>query len=229
MDFQNYWYLLMLLILAGLTLFLVLKKALVFVMEIKYMLPAIIFSGAIFILFNSRLVETGIMEFNPNFLSGKTIYRLPIEEWLYLLMISLLSFAVYFLVSAKFERLEKINLMVGISVVLLLGIAYVAWTTRDKLIPFFISFLLSIYFAYTLFRKQFYPYLAKFYISYLIMAVPFLLIRAILNSLPVSMYNNEHIFGIVLFNTPIEEFGYLFMLMLINITIFEYLRKNQLY
>ncbi len=229
MDFQNYWYLLVLLLLAGVTLFLFMKKTIVLVTEFKYMLPAIVFTGAIFILFNNRLLETGITEFNTNYLLGKKLYNLPVEEWIYLIIISLLSFSVYLLVSAKFENLKKTNLFIFISVVLLIGISYVAWSTRDKLIPFFISFLLAIYLAYTLFRKRFYPHLAKFYISYLIVAIPFLCLRAIVNSLPILIYKNEHIFGIRLFNMPVEEFAYLFLLMLINITIFEYLRNNQLY
>jgi lycopene cyclase domain-containing protein len=229
MDFQNYWYLLALLGLFGLTMFLFLKKTIVFVIEFKYMLPAIIFSGAIFILFNSRLLETGIIEFNPSFILGNKLYYLPIEEWIYLIIISILSFSVYLLVSAKYEKLGKTNLFVAISIVFLAGFAFIAWTTRDILIPFFISFLLAIYLAYTLFRKRFNQHLGKFYISYLFTLAPFFTIRAVINSLPVVIYNNEYIYGIRLFNMPIEEFGYLFLLMLINITIFEYLRNNQLY
>jgi lycopene cyclase domain-containing protein len=229
MDFQNYWYLLALFGLFGLTMFLFLKKTIVFVMEFKYMLPAIIFSGAIFILFNSRLLETGLIEFNPGFILGKRLYYLPIEEWVYLFIICILSFSVYLHVSAKYEKLGKTNLFIVISAVLLAGFVFVAWTTRDILIPFFISFLLAIYLAYTLFRKRFNQHLGKFYISYLFTLAPFLIIRVFVNSLPVIIYNNEYIFGIRLFNMPVEELGYLFLLMLINITIFEYLRNNQLY
>lgn len=229
MEFQNYWYLLILLVLAGLTMFLFLKKTIVFIMEFKYMLPAIIFSGAIFILFNKRLLETGLIEFNPYFLVGITFFGLPVEEWLFLAIISLLSFAVYLLVADRFSNLKKPELFLAISAVLLLGFGYEAWLSREKLVPFFIFFLLVIYFGYTLFRNRFKIHLGKFYISYLIVVIPFLIIKAILSSLPVLMYNSEHILGLRLFNMPVEEFAYLFLLMLINITIFEYLRDNQLY
>jgi lycopene cyclase domain-containing protein len=229
MEFQNYWYLLILFALAGLTMFLFLKKTIVFIMEIKYMLPAIIFSGAIFVLFNNRLFETGIIHFNINYLMGTKIYNLPVEEWLFLLIISLFAFSVYILVSVRFANLEKPNLFMGISVVLLLAFGFEAWSSRQKLVPFFIFFLLVIYFGYTLFRNRFKVHLAKFFISYLIVVVPFLIIRAIVNSLPVILYSNDYILGLRLFNMPVEEFAYLFLLMLINITIFEYLRDNQLY
>jgi len=229
MEFQNYWYLLMLFILAGLTLFLFIKKSIVFIMEFKYMIPAIIFSGAIFVLLNNRLLGNGIISYNANYLIGKNIYNLPIEEWLFLLVISLFSFSVYILISVKFAKFDKQNLSYFISILLLTGFAYIAWSSRQKLVPFFIFFLLLIYFGYTVFRNRFRSHLGKFFISYLVVAVPFLLIKAILNTLPVLLYNNEHILGLRLFNMPVEEFGTLFLLMLMNITIFEYLRDNHLY
>jgi lycopene cyclase domain-containing protein len=114
-------------------------------------------------------------------------------------------------------------------VILVLAFAFEAWTSRQKLVPFFIFFLLVIYFGYTLFRRRFNTHLTKFYISYVLVAIPFFLIKAFLNTLPAILYNNEHTLGIRLINMPVEEFGTLFLLMLINITIFEYLRDNHLY
>ena len=229
MEFQNYWYLLMLIILAGLTLFLFIKKSIVFIMEFKYMVPAIIFSGAIFVLLNNRLLGNGIISFNSNFLVGKNIYNLPIEEWLFLLVISLFSFSVYILITVKFANFEKQNFFHYLSILLLIGFAYIAWSSRQKLVPFFTFFLMLIYFGYTVFRNKFKSHLGKFFISYLVVVIPFLLIKAILNTLPVILYNNEHTLGLRLFNMPVEEFGTLFLLMLMNITIFQYLRDNHLY
>lgn len=229
MEFQNYWYLLILFVLAGLTLFLFIKKSIVFIMELKYMLPAIIFSGTIFIMLKIRFLQSGFISFNENFLMHKNILNLPIEEWLFLLVISFFAFSVYILVNVKFEKFNKPNLFYVVSILLLIGFAYEAWYSRQKLIPFFVFFLLSIYFGYTLFRNRFKPHLTKFYISYFIVVIPFFLIKIFLNTLPVILYNNDFTLGIRLISVPVEEFANLFLLMLINITIFEYLRDNQLY
>lgn len=229
MEFQNYWYLLILFVLAGLTLFLFIKKSIVFIMELKYMLPAIIFSGTIFIMLKIRFLQSGFISFNENFLMHKNILNLPIEEWLFLLVISFFAFSVYILVNVKFEKFNKPNLFYVVSILLLMGFAYEAWYSRQKLIPFFVFFLLSIYFGYTLFRNRFKPHLTKFYISYFIVVIPFFLIKIFLNTLPVILYNNDFTLGIRLISVPVEEFANLFLLMLINITIFEYLRDNQLY
>lgn len=229
MEFQNYWYLLILFVMAAVTMFLFVKKTIVFFTELKYMIPAIIFSGAIFILLNIRLLETGIISFNSNYLTGKNLLNLPIEEWLFLLLISLFSFSVYILVNVNFANFEKPNLFLAISVILLLVFGFEAWYSRQKLVPFFIFFLLTIYFGYTIFRNRFKMHLSKFYVSYGIAVVPFFLFKGILYTLPVILYNDEHILGIRLFSVPIEEFGFFFLLMLINITIFEYLRDHRLY
>ncbi len=229
MEFQNYWYLLLLFIMAVVTLFLFVKKTIVFFTEIKYMIPAIIFSGAIFILLNLRLLETGIISFNSNYLAGKYLLNLPIEEWLFLLIISLFSFSVYILVNVNLANFDKPNLFLIISVILLLFFGFEAWISRQKLVPFFIFFLLTVYFGYTIFRNRFKMHLSKFYVSYGIAVIPFFLFKGFLYSLPVILCENEHILGIRLFNVPIEEFGFFFLLMLINITIFEYLRDHRLY
>jgi hypothetical protein len=229
MEFQNFWYLLILLALAGVTLFLFIKKSIVLITEFKYMLPAIIFSGAVFVMLNIRFLESGIINYNANYLIGKYIFNFPLEEWLFLLIISLFSFSVYILVNVKFDNFDKPGFFQSLSVILVLAFAFEAWTSRQKLVPFFIFFLLVIYFGYTLFRRRFNTHLTKFYISYVLVAIPFFLIKAFLNTLPVILYNNEHTLGIRLINMPVEEFGTLFLLMLINITIFEYLRDNHLY
>lgn len=193
------------------------------------MLPAIIFSGAIFIMLNIRFLQTGVISFNENYLTGKNILTLPVEEWLFLLIFSLFAFSVYILVNVTFEKFEKPNLFYVLSILLLVGFAFEAWYSRQKLVPFFVFFLLSIYFGYTLFRNRFKPHLTKFYISYFIVLVPFFLIKLVLNSLPVILYNNDFTLGIRLAGVPVEQFANLFLLMLINITIFEYLRDNHLY
>jgi lycopene cyclase domain-containing protein len=229
MEFQNFWYLLIILVMTGVTMFFIIKKTIVFFMELKYMLPAIIFSGAILILLNIRFLETGIINYNLNYLVGKNFFNLPIEEWLFLLIMSLFSFSVYILVTVKFDNFEKPALFMAISIILLLGFGLLAWFSRQKVVPFFIFFLLTIYFGYIIFRNRFKKHLAKFYISYLISVIPFFLIKGILNTLPIVFYDSEYTLGIRLFSVPVEEFGYLFLLVLINITIFEYLRDHRLY
>ena len=193
------------------------------------MLPAIIFSGAIFVLLNIRFLEEEIIGFNPDYLLGKSFLNLPIEEWLFLIVMSLLSFSIYLLVKIKFADFEKPSVFIAVSLFLLVVFGFTAWFSRQKSFPFFLFFLLTIYLGYTIFRNRFKTHFTKFYIAYLISVIPYFLIKGILNTLPVIFYNDEYTLGIRLFSVPVEDFGYFFLLMLINITIFEYLRERSLY
>ncbi len=229
MEFQHFWYLIILLFLAGLTLFLFVKKSIVFITEFKYMFPAIMFSGAVLVMVYIRFIKSGIISFNDNYLIGKSLMNLPLEEWLFLLVISFFAFSVYVLVNVGFANFEKPNLFYVVSIVLLLFFAVGAWLSRQKMVPFFIFFLLVIYFGFTIFRRRFNIHLTKFYISWIIVSIPFFAVRIFLNTMPVIMYDSNHTLGIQLLNVPVEEFGYLFLLMLINTTIFEYLRDNHVF
>ena len=229
MEFQHYGYILLLCAVAATTLLIVMKSLGNFFTELKYMLPAIAFSGAIFVLLNIRFLETGIISFNPKYITGKNLFNLPIEEWFFLIVISIMSFAIYYQVKIKFEHFEKPNLLVSVSLVLLVVFGLITWFSRPKPVTFFIFFLLTIYLAYTIFRNRFKQHLTKFYIALIISAVPFYLFKGILYSLPVVLYNNEFNLGIQMYGVPVEEFGYFFLLMLINTTIFEYLRDRNLF
>ncbi len=229
MEFQNFWYSLILIVIAAVSLFLLVKKTNNFLSELKYMLPATIFSGTVLVMLNIRFLRNGIIIFNPAYLTGKNLLNLPIEEWFFLLVISLLSFAIYKQVKIKFEHFEKPNLFLAISLVLLVFFGLIAWFSREKPVTFFIFFLLSVYLGYTIFRNRFKQHLTKFYIALIISVVPFFLFKGILNSLPVVLYNNEYNLGIQIYGIPVEDFGYFFLLMLINITIFEYLRDRNFY
>jgi hypothetical protein len=61
------------------------------------------------------------------------------------------------------------------------------------------------------------------------MIIPFFVLRAAVFSAPVIIPDNNYLIGTSLMNMPVEEFAFLFLLMLINITIYEYLRERRLF
>jgi lycopene cyclase domain-containing protein len=229
MEFQNFWYLIILIVTGAVSFFLLVKKTNNYIIELKYMLPAIIFSGGIFTILNKRFCEAEIISFNNNYLAGTNILKLPVEEWLFLLVMSILSVTVYILVKIKFADFEKPKVFTAVNLILLLVFGLTAWFSRQKSFSFFLFFLLTIYFGYTIFRNRFKNHLMKFYLAYLISIFPFFIIKKILNTLPVIFYNFEQTLGIRIFGVYVEEFGYFFLLTLMNITIFEYLRERSLY
>lgn len=196
---------------------------------LKYFIPALLFTGTIFILWNMRFEELGIWNVNPDFIIGKQIIRVPLEEWLFLFAISYFPFLIYEKVKFKFHNTGNPNIYLGISLFLLVIFGLVAFLSREKLYTFFAFFLLTIYFGYTIFRNRFKIFFPKFYIAFLISLIPFVILKSILINIPVISYENLHTLGIRLFQVPVEDFGYFFLLLLMNVTIFEYLNERRFY
>ena len=197
--------------------------------KLKYIFPAILFSCAIFIIWDKRFTEIGIWTFNPEFVTGINFWKLPVEEWLFLLFVSQTSFVVYEWVKIKFPNFEKPNIFLAISLVLLVIFGLTAYFYRKELYPFFTFFLLSVYFAYTIFRNRFKRHFTKFYITYIVVLIPVFMVKEILILLPVISYNISGIMRVHIFNVPAEDLGYYFLLILMNLTIFEYLNERRFY
>jgi hypothetical protein len=229
MEIQNLGYLIALLVLLIVSLATISKLTRDLLFELKYMLPAVIFTTAILVMINTRLAELQILVFNPVFLTGTNILSYPLEEWLFLPVVSLLSFAAYIFAKKRLTNFEKPNLFVVVSLVILLISGLITWFSRQKLYPFSIFMLLTIYFGYTIFRNRFKHHLTSFYLGFAIALVPFFILKATLFKLPVIIPDTNFMLGLSLVNMPIEEFAYFFLLILINATIYEYLRERRLF
>ncbi|MDD7914298.1 lycopene cyclase domain-containing protein [Polaribacter ponticola] len=72
-------------------------------------------------------------------------------------------------------------------------------------------------------------YLQRFYISFLIILVPFFIVNGVLTGTglvePVVWYNNAENLGIRLLTIPIEDVGYAFTLIFSNVLLIEQFKK----
>ncbi|MFW5830708.1 MAG: lycopene cyclase domain-containing protein [Prolixibacteraceae bacterium] len=229
MEFKNFTYLLLMLGSVIVPVIYSFEEQVQFYRKLKYLFPAIIFSGAIFILWDIRFTEFGIWEFNPEYVLGITILHLPLEEWLFFLVIPYCCVFIYEVIKVKLPHIEKNNLFVAVSLLLIIGFALLAYFKRQHLYTFFTFFLLTIYFGYTVFRNRFKKHYTHFYLAYVISLLPFLIVNGILTALPVVEYNDAYNLGIRVFTIPVEDFAYFFLLLLMNVTIYEYLKQQRLY
>ncbi|NLO01951.1 MAG: lycopene cyclase domain-containing protein [Bacteroidales bacterium] len=226
MEFNNFAYLIILLGCLAVPLIYSFEKQVAFYKKFRYLFPGMLFTAAIFIIWDLRFEELGIWSFNDKYVTGLQILNLPFEEWLFFLIIPFCCVFIYEILKIKFPKYEYPNVFLVLSLLMLLFFIAIAYFQRDKLYTFFTFFLLSIYLGYTIFRNRFKKHYTKFYLTYFISLLPFMVINILLTSLPVVEYNDTYNLGIRVFTIPVEDFGYLFLLLLMNITIYEYL-KNQ--
>ncbi len=228
MELKNFTYILLLLGSFIVPFVYSFEKQVRFYTKFKYMIPGILFSGAVFILWDIRFEELGIWQFNPEYILGIYLLNLPIEEWLFFFVIPYCCLFIYEVLKLTLASFEKPNLFVAVSLVLLVAFALLAYFARTKLYTFFNFFLLTIYFGYTIFRNRFKQHLTKFYLTWAISLIPFLIVNGVLTALPVVEYNDLHTLGIRLFTIPLEDAFYLFLMLIMNTTIYEYAQTQKI-
>jgi lycopene cyclase domain-containing protein len=194
----------------------------------KSVLSSLILVSAVYIPIDIYFTMHGIWGFNPEHHSGIVILSLPLEEWLFFFTIPYASiflhytFVYYFpakMISKKVSTLFSVLL-----IVLLLSLVFFNY---HKTYTFINSILLIGALIFSFFDKA--GIINRFYITFLIILVPFILLSSILTGSfinnEVYWYNNSFILGVRIFTIPVEDIGFAFSLILFNLLLINKFQK----
>lgn len=229
MELKNFAYLFLLILFFLVPLWQSFNNRWQYGQKIQYILPAILITAVFFILWDINFTGVHIWTFNEKYTLGKTIKGLPIEEGLFFLIIPYSCIFIYEIVKVKLGEYQYDPIFLSISLVLIVGLALAGYLFRHLIYTFMAFLLPAIYLAYTVFRNKFKHHITHFYFTFFISLIPMLIVYGILAALPIVEYNTEHILNIRLLQIPIENFSYLFLLLLMNITIYEFLKESKFY
>jgi len=229
MQLAQYTYAGLLLATISIPLALSFDKKVRFYTNWKYILPAIMISAFVFLMWDVRFTEAEIWSFNLDYVTGYGYMGLPVEEWLFFICIPYASLFLYEVLKSYMPKFEIPNVSYAISLVVIAGSAVLCYYNLTRLYTFFNFLFLAIYFGYTIFRNKFKQHLTKFYLTFLVSLLPFLIVNGILTGIPVVEYNPEYILGLRIITIPVEDFGYFFLLLLMNTTIYEALKEGKYY
>ncbi|MFY0599569.1 MAG: lycopene cyclase domain-containing protein [Cyclobacteriaceae bacterium] len=190
--------------------------------------PAIFITGTFFIIWDVIFTMDGVWGFNEKYLAEIYLFDLPIEEWLFFITVPFSSVFIYecvkfFLPNIKGERISRVttgimSIILMIAAILFSEQAYTFWN-----FAFTSIFLLIIAYLNP-------TWLSKFWIAYLIHLIPFLIINGILTGSvieePIVWYDNTHNMGIRLFTIPFEDLFYALLLLLMNVSFFEFFQTK---
>lgn len=202
-------------------------KKLQFRRQWKYLFPAIFVVAAVFIFFDVLLTNAGVWGFNPRYHSNILLFNLPIEEWLFFIVIPYASIFLHDAFVLYFPQIKIKNLACKIiTVALLIILVLLVLFNLDKIYTVYIYSTLIVTLVIYLFSKS--NIINQFYITFLLILIPFLIVNGVLTGSfiesEVVWYNNEENLGIRFFTIPVEDFAYGFSMIFLSLMLRDKLK-----
>jgi lycopene cyclase domain-containing protein len=195
----------------------------------KAIFPSILITAIVFIIWDIFFTKIGVWHFNPRYHSGIEFFGLPIEEWLFFICIPYASIFIHFAFHYFYPKVSLSNRVVKIIYWILILILiptivlnYDKWYTAVN----YSLLVVVLTIAFIRFRNI----LNTFFITFLIILIPFSIVNGILTGSfieqPVVYYNNAENLGIRFGTIPVEDIGYAFTMLLMSLILITKIEKK---
>ena len=198
----------------------------------KSLFPALLIVAIICWIWDIWKTAIGVWGFNTSYYTFKII-NLPIEEWLFFFTFPWASVFIYECLNAYFPKntiFKRLEYPLSILLIFtFFGVGFWNWGHAYTTTAFIIAgsvLLWQVLFGAIELR-------ARFYRSFFIGLIPFILVNGILTgattSQPVVIYNPEEYLGIRFITIPLDDFAYNFSMLFSVTMLYEYFKKAKSY
>ena len=188
----------------------------------KYLLPAIFITMFIFVVWDLIFTHMEFWFFNPIYNSGIYIYNLPLEEYLFFIVIPYACAFSFYAIQFHYPKFKLNEQWTKVLTFLLAVLSFVmSFLYRELTYTFVVFLVLSM----TLLLSYFFAKeVVQYYLAiYPILLIPFFIINGILTGTGIEQavfdYNPKVILGIRFISIPIEDIFYNFSLLLLPLTL----------
>lgn len=195
------------------------EKRVHFVSKWRYLFPAIFLVGFGFVVWDVLFHNLGVWSFNDEYLLGLRFLGLPIEEYLFFLIIPFSCLFIYevlryFKPESPIDAYAKQITMALATVSAILAALYMdRWYSG-------VTYLLNTLVLYLIAIKN--PaWLGLFLRAFLIVLLPFFIVNGILTFMPVVSYNDLENIGLRMGTIPVEDMAYGFLLLILVTWFYE--------
>lgn len=198
----------------------------------RYLWIAIALPGMIFLIWDEYFTRLNIWGFNPEYLTGIYLGELPLEEALFFICIPYACVFTYEALNYLIRKDHFRKYQRSISIVLI-GISLItAILNTDRAYTATTFFALAGYLAILEFALRS-TFLSRFYFSYMFVLIPFFIVNGILTGSfidgEIVWYNDAENLGIRIGTIPVEDIFYGMLLLVMNVSIFEWLQHKRNY
>lgn len=191
----------------------------------KHFFPIMTLVGLVFLVWDHWFTEWGIWSFNPEYLVGIYIGKLPLEEVLFFFTVPFACVFIYEVLRTYLPKDYLRGFSTYISTMLAVVLIALSALHLDKLytaVTFSAAGTLLLYLTW-LARV---PYLGWFFMAFIVSVAPFMFVNGLLTGMPVVIYNNAENLGLRIFSIPVEDLVYSLLLLLSNVSGYEYLKRR---
>lgn len=196
----------------------------------KQLWPAILIPAMLFIVWDEWFTSMGVWNFNPRYLSGIYVLHLPIEEVLFFICIPYACLFTYEAVNFFIKKDVLQSYYQGISILLVCFLLLSGLLNLNKWYTS-LTFILTAIFLIVHLAFWRSSYLSRFYFAFIFILLPFFIVNGILTGTgieePIVRYNDSENLGIRMGTIPFEDTFYGMLLILMNVTLFEWLQKRK--
>jgi lycopene cyclase domain-containing protein len=187
----------------------------------KSVFISIFLVGAVFVSWDVFFTRSGIWGFNPQYHASFLILSLPVEEWLFFIVVPYASIFIHYsleFVHPKFILSDYVTRAIAVIIIVIL--ISMALMHPDKTYTFTISMVTAVVTGYAATGKL--RLLNRYFISFLVIIIPFLVFNGIWTGTfikdEVFWYNKTAILGIRIFSIPFEDIIFAYCLILLVIS-----------
>ena len=198
-------------------------KRVQFFKQWKFILPGLLISSAVFLVWDYIFTIADVWSFNPDYVTGIWLFNLPVEEILFFITVPFACIFIYECLNYYIRKDILKSFQTGISITFL-GLSMLMLIFFYDRVYTLVTFglLLTILFYAAFIKKE--TYLGRFYLAYLVSLVPFFIVNGFLTSIPIVMYNDAENMAFRVGTIPFEDFFYSLSLLLMNVMFFEYFK-----
>lgn len=195
-------------------------RKLQFYLKFKSVALSLAIVASFYIIGDVFFTKYGIWGFNPRYHSGILLLQLPIEEWLFFIVIPYASLFLHDTLVYLFPEKclsDRQTRIISLIIVLILSIVVLTNLDRAYTAVYGSVAIIAIILASLVTHQT----LNRFYLTFIVILVPFFLVNSVLTGsfIPeeVVWYNNSENLGLRIFTVPVEDISYAFSLILFNL------------
>jgi lycopene cyclase domain-containing protein len=227
MEWQKFTYALLLAGSVLIPFILSFDKKVAFFRNWKYLFPATLITAAVFIIWDIYFTKHNVWWFNKDFVTGFFIQGLPVEEWLFFIIIPYCCIFIYE-VSRAYLKKEWKGFIIPVNIILFITFLTITLVNIDRIYTAVNFGMATFIIGLQFFLKTHKTWMFHFYVAYVLSLIPFFLVNGVLTSMPVVGYNDEENLAMRIYTIPVEDFAYLVNLLLMNLTLYEFFKSGSL-